>query len=199
MPRTAEEEAVSQLVNYVGIDPSLSATAVCVYSPTQCTQPWTGLFMSKPQPGLRGRIERYQDIVRQVSEIIVESKPVVVCIEGHSFGSQGRGTLDRAEFRGLLSAALLNLCGRVYEVPPTCLKLFATGKGSGGKPPVVAACAKRYGVEYETDDEYDAFVLARMAACIAGADDLLAAFQGRAIDAVVNPKTKTPKRRKASA
>jgi Holliday junction resolvasome RuvABC endonuclease subunit len=170
--------------NIVGIDPSLSGTAVCVYSPSQVTQPWTAVFSSKPTTGLAGRIARFQDLTRRVVAVVSESGAEAVFIEGHSFGSQGKGTLDRAEYRGILSAALLAVCGTVYEVPPLTLKLFVTGKGKGDKTAMITACVKRYGVEYGSDDEYDAYGLCRLGACVLGWEKPATEAQVRAMGKV---------------
>ena len=167
--------------NIVGIDPSLTATAVCVYPPSQSTWPWTDVFSSKPAVGLRKRIARYNALTDQVLTIVLKARPCVIFIEGHSFSSKGKGILDRAEYRGVLSAALIKAKQTVHEVPPATLKLFIAGKGNANKTAMITACVKRYGVEYETDDEYDAYGLCRLGACVMGLEQPENEAQKRAI------------------
>lgn len=146
----------------VGIDPSLTGTAVCVGETTKViTSPPSG-----PLPALR--IARYRVLVSQV--LIVVPKQSLVFIEGYSFGSNGGQATDRAEYGGILR---YHLCGHgmectVVEVPPTSLKKWATGSGAGDKTPMIAALTKRYGVEFRTNDEYDAYALARLGEQYAG-------------------------------
>lgn len=168
-------------MNIVGIDPSLTATAVCVYSPAQAMQPWTKVFTSNPAADFRGRVKRYNDLTDEVLAVVLKARPLAVFIEGHSFGSKGKGTLDRAEYRGVLQAALFKAKQDVYEVPPLTLKLFITGKGKGNKTAMITACVKRYGVEYDTDDEYDAFGLCKFGACYMGLEAAANASQKKAI------------------
>ncbi len=165
----------------VGIDPSLTATAVCPYSMLP-NQPDIDVFSSTPAVGLQRRIGRYQLLTKQVVAVVKEAEPAAVFIEGHSFGSRDRGTIDRAEYRGILSAALLAVCPHVYEVPPATLKLFITGKGNANKTIVITACVKHYGVEYKTDDAYDAYGLCRLGACVLGWEPPTNAAQKRAIE-----------------
>lgn len=141
----------------VGIDPSLTGTAVCVagFDPV--------LFASSPiGSDAANRILRYCGLVHAV--IAKVPKLSTVFIEGYSFGSKGGQATDRAEYGGILR---YHLCGvamgcEVIEVPPTSLKKWATGKGNGDKTPMIAAITKRYGVEFRTNDEYDAYALARL-------------------------------------
>lgn len=75
----------------------------------------------------------------------------------------------------------------ILEVPPTSLKKWATGKGNAKKVQVVTALVKRYGCEYATDDEYDAFALARMAAQVIGWDEPVTINQKAVIEKLVIP------------
>lgn len=166
----------------VGIDPSLTATAVCPYSLSRADQPRINVFSSKPAVGLRNRIARYNTLADQVLAVVLLARPHAVFIEGPSFGSRGNATLNLAEYRGVLSAALINAKQTVYEIPPSTLKLFITGKGNANKTAMITACVKRYGVTYETDDEYDAYGLCRLGACVLGLEQPTNAAQTRAIE-----------------
>lgn len=182
----------------VGIDPSLTGTAVCVMRRDGSCQ--MSRFTSKPAEGVSGRVARYAGLVRDVASAIQElPNTPVVCIEGYSFGSNGRSMLDLAEYGGLLRQMLVKFqldggCAPPIEIPPHNLKKFATGKGNGDKLAVCLAIQKRYDVTFETNDEYDAYVLARIAGCKAGWWEPETAAQREAL----TPKSKAKKPRKSA-
>jgi hypothetical protein len=109
-----------------------------------------------------------------------------ICIEGYSYGSKGGKAFDRVEFGGILRHHLV--CGMqrpIKEVPPATLKLFVCGKGGGpgtDKAGVKLAAYKRWHVEFDNDNETDAYVLARMAACIWGGEEPANDAQRRALE-----------------
>ena len=161
----------------VGIDPSLTGTGVIVLDENGRHQ--NIRLQSRSRGGsVRERNERYLTIVSRVIEFIEdcigeENEPVVIAIEGYSFESEGRGRY-LAEFGGLLRS---DLCvfesSRIYEVAPATLKKYATEKKNRkGKQPtkteVVHEVGQRWGCFFSSDDEYDAYILARLAGCIAG-------------------------------
>lgn len=151
----------------VGIDPSLTGTAVCVMredGKVRMTR-----HGSKPADGIHARLARYGALVNAVCGTFDHFRPACIAIEGYSFGSQGRGIRDGAEFGGLLRDEIAATFPGVpfHEIPPKSVKQFATGRGNADKMAVAVACVKRWGVEFATSDEYDAYVLARMAACAA--------------------------------
>jgi len=128
------------------------------------------VFKSKPSGDLpKQRIARFQQLTKEVISYIrsFESKPVSsIFIEGYSFGSKNTRAHASGEYGGLLRAALLELA-EVIEVPPNCLKQFATGKGNADKTAVAACLAQRYDVSsLRTNDEYDAYALWRLG-CVA--------------------------------
>lgn len=182
-------------MNYVmGIDPSLTSTAVVILDEpgeiVRCDR-----IVSKPcGPLVSDRIHRYEGIVQAVFSS--EYNPAIVCIEGYSMGSHTRGVIDRVELGALLRQRLVLGGYLAYEVPPTTLKKWATGKGSGDKTPLIVAMTYRYGVRLECDDEYDAYALARMAHQIAAYSVSDNSKQKDAIDVVRNPHVKASRRSK---
>jgi len=169
----------------VGIDPSLSNTAVCVYDGTDFA---TTCFPTKPTGRLlRHRIDRYCFVAAGVCKLLVEAqRPTLVLIEGYGFRSQAANA--QGEFGGILrfliNSALPTGLHNVAEVAPATLKKFAAGKGNAKKIAMVAALTKRYDVLFETDDEYDAYALARMAACLAGIEEPQTQQQRTAMETV---------------
>lgn len=150
----------------IGIDPSLTGTAVVIYG--QDGEHRAKRIASKSNgKAVRGRNERYLYIIKKVIDFIGDIEPTVICIEGYSYGSSMQNYL--AEFGGLLRS---DLCvyesAEIHEVAPSTLKKFVTGKGNADKIAVVTQCINRWRCGFATDDEYDAYGLARIAACISG-------------------------------
>lgn len=102
----------------------------------------------------------------------------LVLVEGPSYGSEGRGTWDRAGLWWLVVARLTGAGLNVVEVPPTNLKQYVLGKGGGkdtGKDQMLAAVIRRYTwAEVDGNDVADALGLAAMGARFTGCpvDDL---------------------------
>lgn len=152
-----------------GIDPSLSGTAVCVYR-----QDGTHAMHRFEAPPMGRTVwerqHRYNSLCDKVCLVIIEEtvKSEVprgpVFIEGYSFASKGRAILTMVEFGWALRMRLLDIVVQ-QEVPPATLKQFVTGKGNADKLAVCLAIQKRYGVDFKTNDEFDSYALARMAAC----------------------------------
>ena len=185
-------------MNYVvGIDPSLSATGVCVLSG------WgelshMGVVSSPPSGGrVHARMDRIEKMVRDVKRIVDEYKPVLICIEGYSLGSNMPGVSDRVEYGGLLRYVLTREF-KLIEVNPLSLKKWATGKGAGDKTALIAAITAKYQVQFKSSDEYDAYALARMAMQIAGCEQPGNQIQKDCIDVAVNGKPAKPKRSKVA-
>ena len=148
------------------VDPSLGSAAVA-YGVVGCEPQKVSLELftaTKPMKDVEGRIARWEDHAGQMLECLKRANPFLVMIEGYSFGSKGQATLDLAEFGGILRKFILDKFVLV-EVSPSSLKKFITGNGVAGKTEMIAEIAKRYGVMFKTNDEYDAFGLHLMAQC----------------------------------
>ena len=164
----------------IGIDPGLSNTALCFYSSNQVTMPHTECRNAgKAVPGL-ARFGRFGRLVDAVEGLCIEAAPDIVMLEGFSYASQG-SVIVLAEFGSLLRLRLLSLSCQLVEVAPKELKKWATGKGFASKIQIVAALTKRYGVVYDTDDEYDAFALAKIGAQYRGWEEPKTANQAEVV------------------
>lgn len=180
----------------------MTGLALCAYAapvpgvPFPNAPAFTKRLTSAAAPGLAGRLARFCRLRNEVMGVIANhGPPRLLLLEGYSMGSFTGHMLDLAEFGGLLRAALLKYCGAaaLREVSPNTLKQFATGKGAGKKEFVMACVAQRYDLIFNSNDECDAFVLARIAAaavgwCPAGGD-----AQRKAVDVAMNGKVKQPK------
>lgn len=144
----------------VGIDPSLTGSAVCAWPDVPRR------FTSKPADGLSARISRYVGLAESVAKSVPFES--LVMLEGYSFASPGNAGRWLAEFGGILRKRLLELTPYIVEVSPHLLKKFATGKGNSDKEALRAHVAKRWGVIHDSSDETDAFVLAQIGLCYSG-------------------------------
>lgn len=120
----------------------------------------TGSGVLVPPKALGLGMERNNWIMRQVLE--KGAGVDLLAIEGYSFGSQGRAVFDTAELGGIVRWALWSKGIPFVEVPPTSLKLFATGKGNSKKDLVLAECIRRLGYSGSSHDEADALWLRAM-------------------------------------
>jgi len=76
--------------------------------------------------------ERYDYLSEWVIEIITKASPDLICMEGYSFASHGRGN-SIGELTGLLKHKIWDLGYSLHLVPPTVIKKFAVGKGNAQK------------------------------------------------------------------
>ena len=178
---------------FIGIDPSLTGTAVAMLVNGDCG---TKVFGSEPASGVAARMRRFEKLVNSVIQLVGSGDDSLVCIEGYSFGSTGGQAWDRVEYGGLLRYRLLASGAEVIEIPPTTLKVFAANKGGADKAAIAVALYKQYGREFGTDDEADAFALAHFAACLEDFSLCKTEGQRRAVVSILTPKVKAAKKRK---
>lgn len=181
---------------FIGIDPSLAATAVCVLNELgELVELRT--FVSKPITGVAARVLRCVGVADSIeAEICDPYVPGAVCIEGYSMGS------NKGQHSAIIEMGYelrRRLCGldctpRVVEVPPSTLKKFCCGAGNADKVAVASALTKRYGVEFASSDEADAYGLARMALCIAGLAEPTNDAQRESVSVAMNGTVKKPKK-----
>lgn len=165
----------------VGIDPSLTGLGVCILE--QDGRYATHRFSSKPAVDIDERMRRYSGLVFCVQNITQDCDFLGIMLEGYAYNSKGKA-IAQAEFGGILRWHLVSWCANVVEVPPTSLKIFECGKGQAKKPIAVAGLVAKYQVMFDSDDEFDAFGLAKIGAVLAGWEEPKAAYQRRAIDTV---------------
>lgn len=151
----------------VGIDPSLTNTAVAVGN----GRDWSlKEFSSKPLGDfVVARATRYDGLVERIVQFIESKKPIdAIYIEGYAFSRNPSGQRWLVEFGGILRWHLVDLADRVVEVSPTTLKKFVTGKGNAPKESVLAHIQKRWGELFESNDAGDAFGLYKLGCVVEG-------------------------------
>lgn len=168
---------MSQIV--IGIDPSLTGTGVCIVDypsgtiryVTTITPPEIRLALG-PKQTLKG-VARLVYIRRRVYTIInrmyeklggVENCMMDIFIEGYAFGAKGRAVFSVAELGGVLRTMLAERFTSYFDVAPTSLKKFVTGKGNVKKAVMLEKVFRKYGVGSEIlkdDNQVDAYSLAQ--------------------------------------
>lgn len=143
----------------MGFDPSLTSSGAVILGLEDASlQTHRTIDGSK----LRGP-ERLHRIRLVMTELVKLWKVELVAIEGYAYGKfMKREALG--ELGGVLRLALYDLRVPYIVIAPSSMKKFVTGKGNADKDEVMTAVSEKYGHNFDTDDEADAFGLALMAA-----------------------------------
>lgn len=112
----------------------------------------------------------------------------LVVIEGYSFGSKGNAVINLGELGGVIRLALSDANKRYVEIPPSCVKLFATGKGNAPKDEVLAAAIRKLGYARANHNEADALWLLEMARAHYSDVTLRTESQDRALSKIEWPR-----------
>lgn len=144
----------------LGLDLSLTSTGVAS-SLGWCTRIRPG-GPGSPNRNMCG-VERLRYIVGKVKALAVDYDLAV--IEGPSYGSKGGKEHERGGLWWMVRDIVDRAGIPVAVVPPTTLKLYATGSGKAKKTDMITAAVTRYPLaDVRTDDEADALHLADMGA-----------------------------------
>ena len=158
----------------VGIDPSLTRLALAVAGDAEETVAFAARSLSG--------VARLLALRDRALEWIERWRPAIVVMEGYSMGSRVGRLADLGELGGVLKVALWEVgyredIGTLVVVPPPQIKKFVAGRGNAEKAAVVAAVVRRWKVDVSTDDEADAYGLARLGVALLGAGEALTEFQ----------------------
>ena len=148
-----------QVSYYLGIDPSLNNTG-CVVVNENKEVVFTTVIHTNIEDNIYLRIKHIEE---EIAKIIDEYKPSYVAIENLSFASRGKGMFQLAGLHFLVCLSMVNKNVPFIEVAPTTLKKFVTNSGRARKELMLLQIYKRYGVEFDSSDEADAYGLALMA------------------------------------
>lgn len=117
---------------------------------------WESGVYRSPYRGAR----RLRDCLTHVMKLAEGAS--LVMIEGYAFAAQAQAH-QIGELGGVLRLGFYQVKIPVVEIPPTKLKKFATGKGSGKKEAPFGEAIRRLGYERNSHDEADALWLLQMA------------------------------------
>ena len=142
---------------YIGIDLSLTATAIVVLSEKAVT-----LFQGTISTKANEKIEdRFLKIEKYLFNIIKTNQPSRINIEGLSYSSKGQATLDSAGLHFLIRTTLRRNKIPFRITPPTTLKKFVSGKGNCKKNLMLKEAYKKWGEDFFDDNICDAYSLSR--------------------------------------
>lgn len=180
----------------VGLDLSLTSTGLAVATTVkditthriQSTPKATGPVV-KTKKGMTAsqtytdKLTRFLLIGHKIAKHIPDHSDVY--LEGPSYGSTGSSFHDIAGNWWLTFQRLDEKDCRITVVPPSTLKMYATGKGTSDKDKVLAAVIRRYlDITITGNDVADAVALLAIGCRLAGnpLEDSLPATHLRALD-----------------
>lgn len=105
---------------------------------------------------------RLENIYNHVASQIADGKPLLIAVEGYSYGS-AFNSHQLGEAGGIIRLALHWSECPFFEVPPQWVKKFVTGKSQSKKDEMRLGVFKRWGREFKTEHEVDAFALSKIA------------------------------------
>ena len=150
-----------------GIDPSISCTGLVIGEINTCEFEHWALRSTPPRRHVKAegrvhaRIARMDSQIGRIVELLRERPILSIWLEGYAFGARTQGHHDSVEFGGMLRWTLAELFQStpMYEVAPTALKKWTTGRGKADKDQMARAVARKWDVTFATSDECDAFAL----------------------------------------
>lgn len=105
--------------------------------------------------------KRLQLIAQSISSLLEQHKPQVVSIEG--LGYANRFTkIEMAQIGAIIRLECWRQGLSWWDVPPTVLKKWTTGKGNALKKDMAKAVREKWGFVSKSDDVVDAYALARI-------------------------------------
>jgi len=158
---------------YVGIDPSLTGTGVCVISDNKILH--EKLIETAPEIKEKGKNpkkvsieERLIFIINEIYNLIAPYKNIrSIYVEGLSFGSKSQGATDLAALHLYIRTNLFEKGIKCEVVPPLELKKWSTGIATAPKNVVLKEVYKRWGISWKADffddNICDAFCLSMFA------------------------------------
>lgn len=146
-------------VRYVGIDPSSK----------------TGFFVQDDKNNIIIETDVFYEYSKDPERMIYIADEIInklkietdiICIENFSYNSVGKALDFQYGLGWLIRENLYKSGFKYYDVSPSGLKKFATGKGNASKKTMVAPIEKRWGYKHPSDNVTDAFVLSEIAKAI---------------------------------
>lgn len=169
----------------LGIDPSTSSTGVILLQGDKETAPVCLRENIVKAPSKLKGMDRHRHLVTGMMEIIHETQPDRIVIEGYSLNMKNASSVvPLVELGGLLR--FMMYLDELQWLDPRApeLKKFVTGKGTAPKEAMMMHVLKRWGHEPQNNDTADAYGLACMGLLHVGALSNATKEQRKVIGAV---------------
>ena len=138
-----------------GVDASLTSTGIAATIYGELDNAVSTRAVNSNKKGTNRLIEIREEVFKSVfgADLVV--------IEDYSYAS-GNQAHQIGELGGVLRVMFSENELRVLKVSPSQLKKFITGKGNAKKEEIAVSIFKRWGRDFKTNDEADAFVLVQI-------------------------------------
>ncbi len=146
-------------MNFLGLDLSVANTGVVIIN-LDAKILHKDVLRTKPKTPIESRITIIWDGVLQVHE---KYQPHFIYIEELAYGARGDAMLELAGVNYFVRTQFTWLDITYKMIAPGTLKKFVTGKGTGKKELMLKEVYKRWGADFDDNNECDAYCLARMA------------------------------------
>jgi len=139
----------------VGIDPSATSTGICIVG--------DGFEQGKAIHFINEKgMQRVQSIAKEVGRTLGIWEPKLAVVEGYAYGNH-HTLVTLVEVGTIIRNVLFCLGIKYYEVSPSTLKKWTTGKGNATKDQMALAVKEKWGYNSPSHDIVDAYAMARMA------------------------------------
>lgn len=146
-------------MNFLGLDLSVANTGVVVID-QDAKILHQDVLTTKPKTPIEKRITIIYDGIIQVHEKYL---PHFIYIEELAYGARGDAMLELAGVNYFVRTQFTWLDIKYKMIAPGTLKKFVTGTGRGKKNLMLKEVFKKWGADFDEDNECDAYCLARMA------------------------------------
>ncbi len=152
------------MTGVIGLDLSLTSSGVCDFAGNTSLVETTG----KKDATLD---QRHARLTRILTDIRLAAHPTptdLVVIEAPSYASGGGSAWDRAGLWWLVVSFFKDSGNPVLIVPPKTAKKYATGNGDAPKESICKELYKRFGVDIDSNDEADAYMMRAVGLALLG-------------------------------
>jgi Holliday junction resolvasome RuvABC endonuclease subunit len=148
---------------FVGVDPSMNGTGVSIIDDTGAIVSSHRLAPPSKYRSKRTAVKRLDWIRDSFREVLEFHVPIqMAAIESGSFRSRGQ-VFSLGEVFGICRLTLADHDIPQFQLAPTQVKKFLTNRGHADKNEVLARAEEASSITGLTDDEADAYCLARAA------------------------------------